>query len=62
MNKHKAKYIITACIPIIIVKKFLLFIKKICNYMKKNFHHTIIKKNLFAKYKNGKTGAKFIIK
>ena len=28
MDKHKAKYIITACIPIIIVKKFLLFIKK----------------------------------
>ena len=28
INKHKAKYIITACIPIIIIKNFLLFIKK----------------------------------
>ena len=28
INKHKAKYIITACIPIIIIKHFLLFIKK----------------------------------
>ena len=26
INKHKAKYIITACIPIIIIKKFLFFI------------------------------------
>ena len=25
IDKHKAKYIITACIPIIIIKKFLLF-------------------------------------
>ena len=43
-------------------KKIFTFYQKICNYMKKNFHHTIIKKNLFAKYKNGKAGAKFIIK
>ena len=28
INKYKAKYIITACIPIIIIKHFLLFIKK----------------------------------
>ena len=28
IDKHKVKYIITACIPIIIIKKFLLFIKK----------------------------------
>ena len=28
MDKHKTKYIITACIPIIVIKKFLLFIKK----------------------------------
>ena len=25
IDKHKAKYIITACIPIVIIKKFLLF-------------------------------------
>ena len=25
MNKHKAKYIIAACIPIIIIKKNVLF-------------------------------------
>ena len=25
IDKHKVKYIITACIPIIIIKKFLLF-------------------------------------
>ena len=24
-NKHKVKYIITACIPIVIIKKFLLY-------------------------------------
>ena len=35
LNKHKAKYVITACIPIIIIRNFLLFIKKIYNYIKK---------------------------
>ena len=44
MDKHKVKYIITACIPIIIIKKILLLIKKIYNYIKKFLvHHTIIK-------------------
>ena len=45
INKHEAKYIITTCIPIIVIKKFLLFIKTIYNYIyKKNFlRHTIIK-------------------
>ena len=33
IDKHKVKYIITACIPIIIIKKILLFIKKIYNYI-----------------------------
>ena len=28
INKHKAKYIITACIPIIIIKNFLQLYKK----------------------------------
>ena len=64
MDKHKVKYIITACIPIIIIKKILLLIKKIYNYIKKFLvHHTIIKFFfLFAKYKNGKPWDKFIIK
>ena len=42
-HKHKAKYIIIACIPKIIIKKFLLFYKKIYNYIKKFLCHTIIK-------------------
>ena len=43
-------------------KRFLLFTKKIYNYIKK-IHHTIIKKKLFSvKYNNGKSKAKFIIK
>ena len=37
IDKHKVKYIITVCIPIIIIKNFFLLIKKICNYIKKNF-------------------------
>ena len=61
-DKHKAKYIITVCIPIIIIKFFLLFIKKVYNYIKKILHHTIIKKKKCAKYKNGTPRAKFIIK
>ena len=28
IDKHKAKYIITACIPIIIIKTFFTFYKK----------------------------------
>ena len=36
-HNHKVKYIITVCIPIIIIKNFFLLIKKICNYIKKNF-------------------------
>ena len=36
INKHKAKYIITAYIPIIIIKKLLLFIKKNYNYIRKH--------------------------
>ena len=40
INKHKVKYIITACIPIIIIKKFLLFAKNIYSYIKKNFFTT----------------------
>ena len=40
INKHKAKYIITACIPIIIIKNFLLFAKNIYSYIKKNFFTT----------------------
>ena len=37
IDKQKAKYIITACIPIIIIKNFLLFIKKNYNYIKNFF-------------------------
>ena len=63
IDKHKVKYIITVCIPIIIINFFLLFIKKIYNYIKKiSSPHNYKKKNLSAKYKNGKPGAKFIIK
>ena len=40
IDKHKAKYIITACIPIIIIKNFLLFAKNIYSYIKKNFFTT----------------------
>ena len=48
----------------IIMKNFLLFYKKNLQlYKKKFFDHTIITKRfLFAKYKNGKSRAKFIIK
>ena len=35
IDNHKSKYIITACIPINIIKNFLLFIKKIYNNIKK---------------------------
>ena len=36
ISKHDTKYIITACIPIIIIKIFLLFyLKKNYNYIKK---------------------------
>ena len=40
--KHKAKYIITACIPKITIKNFLLFYKKIYIYIKRFLNHTII--------------------
>ena len=55
IGKHKAKYIITACIPIIIIKNFLLFFFIIYknerkehkfwqqNYQKKNFYNKNIK-------------------
>ena len=52
INKHKAKYIITTCIPIIIIKKFLIFIKKII-IIKKFLHHRIIKKKNSCIYKYG---------
>ena len=60
IDKHKAKYIITAYIPIIIIKTFLLFVKKIYNYVKKNSSpHNYKKKILIAKYKNGKHALNF---
>ena len=34
-DKHKGEYIITAFIPIIIIKNLFLFIKRIYNYVKK---------------------------
>ena len=37
IDKHKAKYIITACIPKITLKNFLLCYKKIYNYIKNFF-------------------------
>ena len=37
IDKHKAEYIITACIPKITFKNFLLFYKKIYNYIKNFF-------------------------
>ena len=37
IDKQKAKYIMAACIPIIIIKSFLSFIKKNYNYIKKIF-------------------------
>ena len=48
----------------IIIKHFLLFIKKNYNYIKKFFLHlaNIKKKILSAKYKNGKSTIKFVIK
>ena len=47
----------------IIIKSFLLFIKKNYNYIKKISSPNIYKKKiLFAKYKNGKPRVKFIIK
>ena len=63
INKHRAKYTITAGIPIIIIKNLLLFIQKIHNYIKKNSPPHNYKNNfLSAKYKNGKPNVKFIIK
>ena len=41
---------------------FTFYKKKLQLYKKKFLHRTIIKKNLSAKYKNGKPRAKFIIK
>ena len=35
IDKHEAKYIITACVPIILSKKFLFFIEKFYNYIRK---------------------------
>ena len=47
----------------IIIKIFLLFIKKIYNYIKKISSPHNYKKFFFSsKYKNGKPRAKFIIK
>ena len=47
----------------IITKKFLLFIKKIYNYIKKiSSPHNYKKIFLSAKYDNGKPSTKFIIK
>ena len=47
----------------VILKKFLFFIKKIYNYIKKmSPPHNYKTKFLPAKYKNGKPNAKFIIK
>ena len=43
INKDKVKYIITACIPIIIIKNLLLFIKTLYNYIKIIRHLTNIK-------------------
>ena len=55
IDKHKVKYIITACIPIVIIKNFLLFFFIIYknerkehkfwqqNYQKKNFYNKNIK-------------------
>ena len=51
IDKHKVKYIITACIPIIIIIIQTNFLPD--NYKKIFF---------FAKYKNGKPRVKFIIK
>ena len=47
----------------IIIKKFLLFIKRVYNYIKK-ISSTHNYKNIFlsAKYKNDKPSTKFIIK
>ena len=63
IDKHKVKYIITACMPLIIIKIFLLLIKKINNYIKKiSSPHNYKKLFLSDKYKNGKPRAKFIFK
>ena len=63
IDKHEVKYIITACIPIIIIIFFLLLIKKNYNYIKKiSAPHNYKKLFLSAKYKNGKPRVKFIIK
>ena len=51
IDKHKVKYIITACIPIIII-----IIQK--NFLPDNYKKIFF----FAKYKNGKPRVKFIIK
>ena len=37
ISKHKAKYLITACIPKITIKNFYFFFKKNLQLYKKNF-------------------------
>ena len=63
IDKHEAKIYIRHMYTQIIIKKFLLFIKKIYNYIKQ-ISSTHNYKNIFlsAKYKNGKPSTKFIIK
>ena len=63
LHKHKAKYIITVCIPTIITKIFFAFYKKNLQLYKKILSHHTIKEKFFSfKYKNGKTRDIFIIK
>ena len=67
INKDKAKYIITACINWHVYpnyyKFFLVFMKKIYNYIKTiSSPHNYKKQFLPAKYKNGNPRVKFIIK
>ena len=48
---------------LVIIIFFLLFIKKISSYIKKiSLFFNFSEKNFFAKYKNSKPKAKFIIK
>ena len=45
IDKHKVKYIITACIPIIVITKFLLFFFTV--YKNEWKEHKFIKKSDF---------------
>ena len=53
IGKHKAKYIITACIPIIIIKKILLFFFTIYKNERRriNFNNNIKKSEFYNKNK-----------